>query len=530
MATLTPSPTDAAPATEAVDAPEVSPETPQQRGMRGAWLLGAAGLSLLVTVQALRDPDVWWHLAVGDLIRAHGIPAHEPFTFLGAPNPWVGQQWGYEVALSWMFAVGAWLPMLVMGLVATVALVAAVRAIPRSVRVPGPFVACALLLSALVAGTFLGTRGQVITVLGTALVLWILARWREGSTRAVWLLPPLFLVWTNLHAGFVYGIALCLLVALTIAVMRRVVAPGAEPAARLRPLFAALGAGMLATLVNPAGVHIYPYIADTFTNPTLTSLITEWQSPNFHDTLLRLFEVEAVLMVGLWVAARRPDPVDVVLGIATIAMALQAQRNIALFAVIAAPQVARYGWVVSSSWRTRPRIAALSRPRPALPALVLAAVLAISVVVAWVVPISRASAIDDHIAHAYPVAATDHVAAHHAGERIYSLYEWGGYLVHRFPTQRTVYVYGESAVFGSARMQRYLDIHLVRPGWRTVLESDGMTVAIIPADSQEATALLEIGWTTECHDMARDAVVMHQGSVNVGPSQTPPDPRSAPAC
>jgi hypothetical protein len=63
-----------------------------------------------------------------------------------------------------------------------------------------------------------------------------------------------------------------------------------------------------------------------------------------------------------------------------------------------------------------------------------------------------------------------------------------------------------------------------------VLENDGMTMAIVPADSQEATALLEIGWTTECHDVARDAVVMHQGSAGVGPSQTPPDPRASPAC
>jgi hypothetical protein len=79
-------------------------------------------------------------------------------------------------------------------------------------------------------------------------------------------------------------------------------------------------------------------------------------------------------------------------------------------------------------------------------------------------------------------------------------------------------------------MERYLDIHLVRPGWRTELESQHMTVAIVPANSQEATAFLEIGWQTECHDVQRDAVVMHQGDGNVGPAHTPPDPRSAPAC
>ena len=522
MTTLAPSPTP--PAVPAgVPAEPAPPETRSQRQMRQAWLLGAAGVTLMVTVQNLRDPDVWWHLAAGNLIRAHGIPAQEPFTFAGAPNPWVGQQWGYEVALSWMFSVGPWLAMLAMGLVATLAFVVAVRAMPRALRVPGVWLAGSVVLSSIVAGTFLGVRGQVITLLGSAIVLWVMARWRDGSTRAVWLLPPLFLVWANLHAGFIYGFALCVLVAATVAVRR-------EPRARFRPLLVALVVGAAATLANPAGVHLFPYIASTFTNPTLTQGITEWQSPDFHLTALRVFEVLAVLLVALWIVARRVDPVDVVLGIAALAASLQAQRNVALFAVVATPQVARYGWQAWYAWTARPRIAALARPRPALPALLMAGAVVVVVVVAHVVPISRASAVSADQAKSFPVASTDYVAAHHAGERIYSLYEWGGYLAHRFPTQHAVYIYGESAVFGSERMERYLDIHLLRGGWRSELQTQRMTVAIVPTDSQEVTALLEIGWQTECRDSVSESVVMHAGSVDVGPERTPPDPRSAPSC
>jgi hypothetical protein len=162
--------------------------------------------------------------------------------------------------------------------------------------------------------------------------------------------------------------------------------------------------------------------------------------------------------------------------------------------------------------------------------LLMAAVVVVVVVVAHVVPISRASAVSADEAKSFPVASTDYVAAHHAGERIYSLYEWGGYLAYRFPTQHVVYIYGESAVFGSDRMERYLDIHLVRGGWRSELESQNMTVAIVPTDSQEVTALLEIGWQTECRDALSDSVVMHKSGLGVGPEHTPPDPHSAPAC
>jgi len=507
-------------------------ESRNARGMRWAWILGAAAVTLPFTVQALRDPDIWWHLALGNLIRAHGIPAHEPFSFLGAPNPWVGQQWAYEVLLSLMMGVGAWLAMVVMGLVGTGAYVVAVRTLPRSVRVPGPFLAASVLLSCLVGGSILGVRGQVVTVLFSAITLWVLARWRDGSSRVAWLLPPLFLVWANLHAGFINGIALCAIVAAAVWVWR-LLRPGAVPAARVRVLLLATVVGVLATLVNPAGVHLYPYIASTFTNPTLTQGITEWASPNFHDWWLRLFEVEAVLLVVLWALSRRPDPVDVLLGIGSLAMTLQAQRNLPLFAVVAAPQVARYGWMAWSSRRGAGLMSSRrpSRTRPAGPAFVAVAAITFAVVVGNIVPTVRASAVAADEASRFPKGAADYVAAHLQGQRLYSLYEWGGYLVHRFPTQHTVYIYGESAIFGSDRLQRYLDIHLVRNDWRDVLSEDGMRTAILPADTQEVTSFLEIGWTTTCYDARSSSVVMQAPPAGKTASTAPPpDPTTAPSC
>lgn len=530
MPAVAPSPATAA--RRGAPAAAATTEPPAQRGLRWAWILGAAAVTLPFTVQQLRDPDVWWHLALGNLIRAHGIPSHEPFTFLGAPNPWVGQQWGYEVLLSLMVGVGAWLAMVVMGLVGTAAYVVAVRTLPRSERVPGSFLAVALVLSCLVGGSILGVRGQVVTVLGSAITLWILMRWREGSTRVVWLLPPLLLVWANLHAGFVTGIFFALLVAAAVGVWR-LVQRDALPAARVRVLLAATAVAVLATLVNPAGVHIYPYIASTFANPALTQGITEWMSPNFHDWWLRLFEGEALLLVVLWALSRRPDPLDVVLAVTALAMTLQAQRNLPIFAVVAAPQVARYGWM---AWSERRGARRPSRPRPAGPALLAAVVITAAVVGVDVVPNLRSTAVARDQAARFPKAAADYVAANLPGQRLYSLYEWGGYLAYRFPTQRVVYIYGESAVFGEQRLERYLDIHLLRPDWRDVLYVDGMHVAIVPADSQEAAAFLEIGWTTTCHDAASNAVVMQAPAQAAGPSTPavsttpPPDPAAAPSC
>ena len=299
---------------------------------RNAWVIGAAVLSLVLTVQPFRDSDVWWHLAVGHYILAHGIPAVEPFSFLHAAHPWVGQQWLYEVGLARLVDLGGpGLASLLMGVVASAALLIAALSIPRERRPPGPVTAAALLLSALVAAQLLGVRGQVISLLGAALVLHLVMRWRHGSTRVLLALPVVFAVWANLHAGFVIGLGIALVALLTVR--------GVERRRRLL-LGAAIAASAVATLANPAGPGLWGYVGATFADPTITGVVTEWRSPDFHDVWLRLFEAEAILLVIAWVLAPRRDLFDLVLAGGVFTASLQAQRNVSLFALVAAPQLA----------------------------------------------------------------------------------------------------------------------------------------------------------------------------------------------
>jgi len=483
---------------------------------RSGWIAGAAVLLLLVCVQPLRDTDVWWHLALGRYITVHGIPAHEPFSFLPAAYPWVGQQWLYEVVLAGLIGAGGpALASVVMGTAAVLAIVIAAFALPRDARVPGAWMAVAMVLSGLVMAQVLGVRGQVLSVLGLALVLLVVRRWRDGRNGFLWLLPPLFLVWANVHAGFIAGL---MLLAATLLIVGRG-ASGAAPSRRHLGL--ALLASVAATLVNPAGPGIYPYILETFTNPTLTQTIVEWASPDFHNVWLRLFEGEVILLVVLWVASGGPDAVDAAFAGGTLVATLFAQRNVSLFAVVAIPQVALYGaraWRMhvaprmSGRWRFAPRRAAV---------LTLTAAGAVALAVAVTLgPELTPTAEADSVASRYPVAPASYVAAHYAGQRLYSIDTWGGYLVYRFPDQRVVFLYDETAVFGNAALQRYLDIHLLRKGWPQVLKSEQIEHAIVPLQSQETSALHELGWTIDCYDAASGSVVMSAAPASAGIAQT----------
>ena len=475
---------------------------------RITWVVAAAALSLVITVQPFRDSDVWWHLAVGRYILAHGIPSVEPFSFLHAANPWVGQQWLYEVVLTRLVGLGgAGLASLVMGVVASAAFLLAVLSIPRERRPAGAAMAAALLLSVLVAAQLLGVRGQVVSLLGAAAVLYVVMRWRGGSNMVLLALPPLFALWANLHAGFVTGLGIGLVALVTVRGVER---------GRRRLLAAALAASALATLVNPAGPGLWSYVGATFTNPTITGVVTEWQSPDFHDVWLRLFEAEAILVVIAWVLAPRRDLFDIVLAGAAVAASLQAQRNVSLFALVAAPQLARYGadaWH-AHRWRLPSLRTRRRTPPPRWFGVAAAAVVVAGTAVA-LVPQVGASAAARYEATHEPEAAAGWAAAHLAGHRLYTIDTWGGYLAERFPSGRVVFVYDETAVFGTAALQQYPDIHELRPDWAYVLNADGIDDAIVPDGSQEVSAFEALGWTVDCHDTSSASVVM---SAQPGPA------------
>ena len=247
---------------------------------RNGWVLGAAVLSLVLTVQPFRDSDVWWHLAIGHYILAHGIPAVEPFSFLHAANPWVGQQWLYEVTLARLVDLGGpGLASLLMGVVASAALLLAALSIPPERRPRGP-------------GD--GRRPAAQRARGRAAA----RRARPGGQPLRRRAGPL----PADRAGGAARRACC-------SRCRRcsrcgpTSTPGsssgsASPCSRWwwsrgvdrrrrRLLGVAIVGGALATLLNPAGPGLWSYVGATFTDPTITGVVTEWQSPNFHDVLLR---------------------------------------------------------------------------------------------------------------------------------------------------------------------------------------------------------------------------------------------------
>lgn len=484
---------------------------------RIAWIAAAAIVALVLTVQPFSDTSVWWHLALGRLITTSGIPAHEPFSFLPAAHAWVGQQWLYEVTLAGLVgAGGAGLASLVMGLAAVAAVVLAALAIPRSARVTGPWLAVSMVITGVVLHSVVGVTSAVISVLGVAIVLLVISRWRDGRTSAVWGLPPLFLLWANMDAGFAAGL-LILLAAL--ALIPNAVAP--RTGSR-RQLATALGISAVAALANPVGPGIYASVLSGVFNPGVAQSLAGFGSPNFHDWWARLFEGEVVLIIVLWTVSGGPDRVSAITGFGLLIATLFAQENLGLFAVFMTPQLAIHGsraWTLHVAPRLhRPPQTATRHLHPVATGAVLLTMTAAMAVA--LVPGLSASAAASYQASRYPEAAATYAGNNFPGQRVYTIDIWGGYLAYRFPSGRIVFLYDEPAVFGNGALQLYDAIDQLDPNWVHVLTSESIRHAIIPSDAREASALDVLGWTVNCYDPTSKSLVMSAPPSGTAPPES----------
>ncbi len=317
----------------------------------------------------------------------------------------------------------------------------------------------------------------------------------------MWGLPPLFLIWANMDAGFAAGL-LILLAALVL------IRPAGS--AGRRQLTLALAVSAAAALANPIGPSIYASVIAGVFSPGAAQHLTGWASPNFHDWSMRVFEAEIILMVVLWTISGGPDRFAAIVGFGLLIATLFAQENLGILAIVLTPQLAVHG---ARAWKRHvaPRLGPkqwLTRRHlhPIATSGVLVAMAAVMAVV--LVPKLSATAAASYQATTYPEAAANYVATNFPGQRIYTVDTWGGYLAYRFPDGRVVFLYDEPAVFSTSSLDQYLDVDQLAPNWAHVLTSEGIRLAILPSDAREASGMHALGWTIDCYDPTSSSMVM----------------------
>lgn len=288
--------------------PASSPPRDRAGGLSEAFflILGLA-VAFFGCLQPVWDPDSYWHLAVGrEILRTGRLMFQETFSFVVPNSPWVDTNWlphllyprmwdlGGEKALEWSVGVAAALSLLVAYLGA------------RALRVS------ALSVSFCLAVWFTAFRGRfrlrpeaISLILFAALVAILMHLWESRTPRRslLWLIPPLFLLWVQVHGSWSYGAAL-----LASFLIGRILdsSSRAERWSWVREGLPACLAAAGCTLLTPYGTQLATFPFSTlsdFANPDLVR-INEWQASPWNLTtlpfLLAVIALGASYLPRLW--------------------------------------------------------------------------------------------------------------------------------------------------------------------------------------------------------------------------------------
>ena len=421
----------------------------QQFDTRRLALAVAYVLVFAIALHTPSDPDTWWHLRSAEQTLANGIIREDSFSLTRAGERWLNHSWGGQLFLlgAWNFWGDTGLALLTSAL-ATLGMVLVGQMMAQT-GANAHLRAYILALGALTAAVFWSARPQMFSFVLSALTLLLL---RRGG-RAIWLLPPIFIIWANLHAGFVVGLLWLVLTALA----------AAYDAFTRRPLGARFRYGqwlvlfaacLLALCINPYGPELLLVPIRTFALSELHTSILEWQTPNLHQPatwpFLLLF---ALSSLALALSRRRPKSSEVLVVTVSAVMALWAGRHIALFAIASAPVlVAQLASLpMPAHWRLPIPPRMTIKRGLAHAGLLLALGIGAAGYAADRLSPARIDAIQK--AH-FPVAAVNYLRETLPSGPIFHAYEWGGYLLWEL-RQYPSFIDGRTLLFGDELLAAY---------------------------------------------------------------------------
>lgn len=299
--------------------------------------------------------DVWGHLSYGKLIyESASIPATEPLMPLSKGIPFLDTAWLSQVIGYLMHAaVGRAGLKFLFGAAISLSTGLLTWRVWRQTHLAW--------IAALTPALFLWVnhqqliimRPQVAGMLIFSALICLLTSTRHHR-KAIWAVPVLMVLWTNLHGSFTVGLALlgAFTVGRAIDVYRRTGRFGAIARdVRFRSFLVMLELGAVATLLNPYGLTIYGAVIDAAHNPNMLG-VGEWQ-----PLTLRQQQGQAMVIVGLLLAVlyrvspRRVTSAEVLSIVGLGVASLWSSRFVAWWAPLAAVYLPMHLGAVIRRWK-----------------------------------------------------------------------------------------------------------------------------------------------------------------------------------
>jgi hypothetical protein len=504
-----------------------TPETPLANWL--AWTLPSLTDVFFVVVMSLlafsslhngllRDPDTGWHIRSGELIWAtKALPGTDPFSYTRHGQPWYAWEWSYDVVIAAIHHYSG-----LNGVVLSTAIIIGCtfallfQSILR--RCGNLGVAGSLTMLAFAAAqVHMLARPHVLSWLFTVLWMEILFRFEDGQRSALLHLPPLMLLWVNLHGGFILGLAL--LGIFTAGDIGAAFASSRQ-GGKILPLVSAFLACGITTLLTPYGyklhIHVYQYLSNHF----LMDNIEEFTSPNFHLPGYRYFELFfPLVIVGAMFSKRRISLTHLLLILFSLYAGLLAVRNIPIAAIIMSFVL---GPVLASAFSTAPDhgscpvwlrgiIAAeqsISSDMVGLEKQFRGHAWSIIAIIASAALVLNGGRMFSHQVMSsrfdkkiLPIEAAEFIAQKNIRDHLFSTDSWSSYLIYRLYPEFNVYFDDRHDFYGESFVKECAKAYQGTQQWREPLDRYQVQWVLMPPDSALSSLLREEqGWRVAYND------------------------------
>lgn len=464
--------------------------------------------------------DLGWHIRVGNwILENRSIPHTNILVWTTPDHPFVTHEWLSEVIFALLDRAGGVRLLLVTRAVVFAAAIALLADAGRRAGAEPLTLAFVTLIAAWGLASQATLRPWLFTNFLVVLQIWILVR-AERSGRTPWELVPIYLVWVNLHGGFIEGLGI-----LVFRLADRVWAlPPAERVARAKPYAGLAAACTAACMANPHGPSIllfplrYLFAPEDGTGIRLMKeSITEWLPITFGSMDGKIWiALLALLVASLALAPASRRDSRTWLALALLALCLRETRHLAIASALAHAAIAS-SLLVAGAARIRTattgffgRLAVHSqleaKPRTGFVLVVL--LIAVWLFAFW----QRGPAFERRVMEArrYPLEAFAAVARLEP-KHLFHFYEYCGPLAWKGGERgrgQPLFVVGIHDAQPETLFSDYLRVVHRLDGWPEVLARWDVDVVLMPASHPLVGELRSRSWAVAFED--RSAIVLQR--------------------
>ncbi|MBA7524334.1 Photosystem I assembly protein Ycf3 [subsurface metagenome] len=449
------------------------------------------GVLLVLLIHKIYNFDIWWHLKAGQhIIRNQHIPGYDIFSYTASNRLWTDLHWLFQI-----IAYGIWRPLGAWGLI-MMKIVVVVSAFALLFKVgyrkEWHIVSMvSIFLAILVTSERFMVRPEILTLLFTSIYLLMLHQYKYEGLKFIWLLPVLQILWTNTQGLFIIGPVLIFAyvvgeyIANKIPLLRRWRCESTVEGKRFHTLLTIALLTVLACFINPYGFRgaVFPLVLftriGTSTNVYAQTIIEFRKTLSIHPVPFSIYFYK-ILVVGSLISfilnVKRTDLSRLLVYIGFLYLSLLARRNIALFALVAAPaMVCNVNSFLDSQKGVIVQKSKLIKNSQAIVCLFM------SLLMLWLITgvssgrFYRTTRIPKEFGFGisgmfYPAGGCDFVLENPISGNIFNDMAIGGYLIWRLYPQKKIFIDGRLEVYSKDFYASYLSFFQNYDFWKRTMD------------------------------------------------------------